>query len=79
MSWRWHSPEQIASALAEVKRARQSGLTLSQAIRSVDVSEATYFRWQALYGALGVEEISKLRRGGARAWTRTFGQELASE
>ncbi len=62
MGWKWHSPEQIVGALAQVRAARQDGLTLSQGIRALGVSEATYFRWQALYGKLEPEEIARAVR-----------------
>lgn len=69
MGWRWHSPEQIAAALSRVREARQTGAPLSLAIKQAGVSEATYFRWQALYGKLGVEEIARLKqRGAEREW-----------
>jgi putative transposase len=62
MAWKWHSPEQIVDAIAQVRMARLNGLTLSQAIRPLGVSEATYFRWQALYGKLEPEEIARAVR-----------------
>lgn len=64
MSWRWHSPEQIAAALSNVRDARQKGAPLSLAIKAAGVSEATFFRWQALYGKLAAEEIAQLKRRG---------------
>lgn len=69
MSWHWHSPEQIAATLAEVRSARQNGAQLSLAIKAAGVSEATFFRWQALYGKLPAEEIAQLKqRGTEAAW-----------
>jgi putative transposase len=62
MGWKWHSPEQIVEALAQVRAARQDGMTLSRAIRALGVSEATYFRWQALYGKLEPAEIARAVR-----------------
>lgn len=69
MGWRWHSPEQIAAALSEVRHARQNGAPLSLAIKAAGVSEATFFRWQALYGKLAAEEIARLKqRGNGPEW-----------
>lgn len=65
MGWRWHSPEQIAAALSVVRDARQNGAPLSAAIKAAGVSEATFFRWQALYGKLAAEEIARLKQRGA--------------
>ena len=67
MGWRWHSPEQIAAALADVRSARQNGAPLSLAIKAAGVSEATFFRWQALYGKLAAEEIAQLKQRGAES------------
>lgn len=58
MGWKWHSPEQIATALEIVRRSRDEGAGLSQAIRAAGVSGATFFRWQALYGKLERHEIA---------------------
>lgn len=72
MGWRWHSPEQIAATLAEVRTARQSGAPLSLAIKAAGVSEATFFRWQALYGKLPAEQIAQLKqRGTEPSWPVT--------
>lgn len=67
MGWRWHSPEQIAAALSVVRDARQNGAPLSIAIKAAGVSEATFFRWQALYGKLAAEEIAQLKQRGTEA------------
>jgi putative transposase len=49
--------EQIIAVLAEQER----GLTTAQVCRKHNVSAATFYKWKAKYGGLGVSDVRKLR------------------
>ena len=50
--------EQIAMAL----RQHEAGTTVGEICRKLEVSEATFFRWQKHYGGMGVTELRELRQ-----------------
>jgi putative transposase len=60
-----HKPEQIVAIL----RRLESGETAEAVCRSVNISEATLYRWKQQYGALElseVKEVQALREENAR-------------
>jgi transposase-like protein len=62
MKWKKHSPEEIVDKLARVRAAARSGVQMTEAIKAVGISEATYFRWRAQYGNLGIGQLEQLKR-----------------
>lgn len=62
MKWKKHSPEEIIQKLARVREAAENGAPLPEAIQSVGVSEATYFRWRAQYGTLSLDQLQLIKR-----------------
>ncbi len=50
--------EQIAMAL----RQAEAGTTVEEICRKLGVSSATFFRWNKVYGSLGVPELRELRQ-----------------
>jgi len=49
---------QIAFAL----RQAESGISVSEIIRKMGISEVTFYRWKKKYGGLGVSELRKLKQ-----------------
>ena len=52
-----HTPEQIVAIL----RRLDSGETAEAVCRSVNISEATLYRWKQQYGALELSEVKELK------------------
>ena len=52
------SSEQITMALRQV----EAGTPVAEICRSLQVTEATFYRWKKKYGSLGTPEIRELRQ-----------------
>lgn len=52
-----HTPEQIVAIL----RRLETGETAEAVCRSVNISEATLYRWKRQYGALELSEVKELK------------------
>ena len=52
-----HTPEQIVAIL----RRLESGETAEAVCPSVNISEATLYRWKQQYGALELSEVKELK------------------
>jgi len=50
--------EQKAFAL----RQADSGVPVSEILRKLGISEATFYRWKKKYGGMGVAEIRRLKQ-----------------
>ena len=57
-----HSPEQILRKLREVEVALAKGETVARAVRQIEVTEQTYYRWRNEYGGLSIDQARKLKR-----------------
>jgi putative transposase len=50
---RTHTPEEVVAKPRQVEVLVAQGKPVSEAVRSIAVSEATYFRWRASGGGPG--------------------------
>ena len=57
-----HSPEQILRELREVEVALAKGETVARAVRQIEVTEQTYYRWRNEYGGLSIDQARKLKQ-----------------
>ena len=57
-----HSPEQILRKLREVEVALAQGDTVARAVRQIEVTEQTYYRWRNEYGGLSIDQARKLKQ-----------------
>ena len=62
MPRRKHSPEQILRKLREVEVALAKGETVARAVRQIEVTEQTYYRWRNEYGGLSIDLARKLKQ-----------------
>jgi|TARA_B100001964_G_scaffold33657_1_gene35689 transposase-like protein len=62
MPRRKHSPEQILRKLREVEVALAKGETVARAVRQIEVTEQTYYRWRNEYGGLSIDQARKLKQ-----------------
>ena len=61
MSRKRHKPEEIVAKLRQVDVLLAQGQTVADAIRSIGVTEVTYYRWRNEYGGLKSEQIKRLK------------------
>ncbi len=53
--------EQIIRMLREVEILLGQGQTVAQAVKHIDVTEQTYYRWRKKYGEMQVDQAKRLR------------------
>jgi transposase-like protein len=56
-----YTAEQIISKLREVEVKLSQGLSAEAAIRSIEVSPQTYYRWRKEYGGMRISQAKKLK------------------
>ena len=56
-----HTPEQVVRKLREGERLLNEGQDLTEVIRHLEVSEATWNRWRNQYGGMKATEAKRLR------------------
>lgn len=56
-----HTPEQAVRKLREGERLLNGGEDLTEVLRHLEVSEATWNRWQNQYGGIKADEVKRLR------------------
>ena len=56
-----HKPEEIVAKLRQVDVLVSQGQTIADAIRSIGVSEVTYYRWRQEYGGLKSDQVKRLK------------------
>ncbi len=56
-----HNPEQIIRKLRSAEQLLNQGQTVADVCRSLEVSAATYHRWQHLCGGMKATEAKRLK------------------
>jgi putative transposase len=56
-----HTPEQVVRKLREGEALLNAGKDLTEVLRTLEVSEATWNRWRNQYGGMKVEEAKRLK------------------
>ncbi len=56
-----HKPEEIIAELRQVDVLASQGQTVADAVRSIGVTEVTYYRWRSEYGGLKADQVRRLR------------------
>src|SRR5262249_22305365 len=57
MARKRHKPEEIVAKLRQVDVVTSQGTPLADAIRSIGVTEVTYYRWRNEYGGLEADQV----------------------
>ena len=60
MARKRHKPEEIVAKLRQVDVLTSQGRSAPDAIRSIGVSEVTYYRWRQEYGGLKSGQVKRL-------------------
>ena len=61
MSRKRHKPEEIVSKLRQVDVLVSQGQSVADAIRSIGVTEVTYYRWRSEYGGLKSDQVKRMK------------------
>ena len=56
-----HKPEGIIAKLRQVDVLTSQGQSVAEAVRSIGVTEVTYYRWRQEYGGLKVEQVKRMK------------------
>ena len=61
MARKSYKPEEIVAKLRQVDVLTSQGRSVAEAIRSIGVSEVTYYRWRQEFGGLKSDQIKRLK------------------
>ena len=61
MSRKRHKPEEIIAKLRQVEVLTGQGRAVAEAVRSIGVTEVTYYRWRAESGGLKGDQVKRLK------------------
>ncbi len=56
-----HTPDEIVAKLRQVDVLVGQGQAVADAIRSIGVTEVTYYRWRREFGGLKSDQVRRLR------------------
>src|SRR5205085_8497118 len=56
-----YKPEEIVAKLRQVDVLMSQGKNVAEAIRSIGMSEVTYYRWRQEFGGLKSDQVKRLR------------------
>ena len=56
-----HKPEEIIAKLRQVDVMTSQGTTVADAVRSIGVTEVTYYRWRQEYGGLKTNQLRRMK------------------
>ena len=61
MAGKKHSAEQIIQKLRHVEILVSEGASVSDAVRQIEVTEQTYYRWRNEYGGMRTDQAKRLK------------------
>ncbi len=61
MARKHHKPEEIVAKLRQVEVLVGQGKPVTDAVRAIGVTEATYYRWRSEFGGLKLDQAISLR------------------
>jgi len=64
MARKRHTSEEIVAKLRQVDVLTAQGRSAADAIRSIGVTEVTYYRWRNEYGGLKGDQVKRLKELG---------------
>ena len=62
MANRRHTPGEIVTKLRQVEVLVGQGMPRLDAIREVQITEQTFYRWRKQYGGMGTDQLRELKR-----------------
>ncbi len=61
MARKRHKPEEIVAKLRQVNVLTAQGQSIAEAVKTIGVTETTYFRWRAEYGGMKSDQVKRLK------------------
>ena len=61
MARKKHKAEEIVAKLRQVEVLTAQGRPVAEAVRSIGVTELTYYRWRREYGGLKGDQVKRLK------------------
>ena len=61
MARKRHKPEEIVAKLRQVDVLTGQGQSIAEAVKTIAVTETTYFRWRAEYGGMKNDQVKRLK------------------
>ena len=61
MARKRHKPEEIVAKLRQVDVLVSQGQSVAESVRSIGVTEVTYYRWRQEYGGLKTDQVKRLK------------------
>ena len=61
MARKRHKAEEIVAKLRQVEVLTAQGRPVAEAVRSIGVTEVTYYRWRSEYGGLKGDQVRRLK------------------
>ena len=61
MAQKKYKPEEIVSKLRQVDVLVSQGRSVAEAVRSIGVTQFTYYRWRREYGGLRTDQVKRLK------------------
>jgi putative transposase len=61
MARKRHKPEEIVAKLRQVDVLTAQGQSIAEAVKTIAVTETTYFRWRAEYGGMKIDQVKRLK------------------
>ena len=56
-----HKAEEIVAKLRQVDVLTSQGTSVPDAVRSIGVTEVTYYRWRREYGGLQMDQVKRIK------------------
>ncbi len=56
-----YTPEEIVAKLRQVDVLTGQGKSIAEAVKTIAVTETTYFRWRAEYGGMKNDQVKRLK------------------
>ena len=56
-----HQPEEIVAKLRQVDVLVSQGQSVAEAVRSISVTQFTYYRWRKEFGGLKTDQVKRLK------------------
>ena len=61
MPKKMYKPEEIISKLREAEVRLSQGASVAEVVRTLQISEVTYYRWRKEYGGMRVDQAKRLK------------------
>ena len=63
-----HKPEEIVAKLRQVDVLVSQGQSVAEAVRSIGVTQFTYYRWRKEFGGLKTDQVKRLKELEKENW-----------